>query len=119
MTIEINRAGKWRLYWGAMPIPSGAEAMGTVTRDGHDTGALLSIGGRYVQGNAGTLKSLPPREVRAALGKLRSPGRPWPEGPRRTERIVVAVTEGEKATVEAAAAAAGEPVAEYVRARIL
>jgi hypothetical protein len=65
--ITVSATGKWRLYWTS-PLPDGAEAIGTVTRDGYDTGALILMPtGVYVQGNAGALRSLPQREIRAAL----------------------------------------------------
>jgi hypothetical protein len=48
-----------RLYWGAMPLPQGAELKGTVARENGETGALLLMPtGRMFQGNAGTLRSV-------------------------------------------------------------
>lgn len=48
-----------RKYWGAMPLPMGAELMGTVTRQ-RETGALLRMSnGIFCMGNAGALKALP------------------------------------------------------------
>lgn len=65
--ITISRLGKWRLYWPG-PLPDGAEALGTVTRDGHDAGALLRMwSGLYVQGNANAIRLLPQGEVAAVL----------------------------------------------------
>jgi hypothetical protein len=63
--LTINREGKWALYWGAMPLPSGSEPLGTVTRNETDTGALIKLrSGEYVQGNGGAIRRLPQREVR-------------------------------------------------------
>lgn len=66
LTVSIN--GKWQLYWGAMPLPAGAQALGTVKRDTLETGALIRLStGKYVQGNAGAIRTLPQREVEQAL----------------------------------------------------
>ncbi|HNT33142.1 MAG TPA: hypothetical protein PKN49_12105 [Candidatus Aminicenantes bacterium] len=65
--ITISRLGKWRLYWPG-PLPQGAAAIGTVNRGNGEEGALILMPtGVYVQGNAGALRSLPQREIRAAL----------------------------------------------------
>ena len=67
--ITLSKLGKWRIYWTG-PLPDGAEALGTVTRDGYDTGALLRMQtGVYVQGNAGAIRSLPQREIISALAR--------------------------------------------------
>ena len=62
--ITINTTGKWQLYWGPSPLPHNSKALGTVTRDGYDTGALILIEatGIYVQGNAAAIRSLPQRD---------------------------------------------------------
>ena len=66
--ITYSKNGKWKLYWGDMPIPAGSEALGTVTRDGYDTGALIRLAsGQYVQGNAGSMRPLDPSAVDSAL----------------------------------------------------
>ena len=50
--LTIKKSGNWKLYWGVMPLPAGAEAIGVVTDNG--TGALIRLAnGNYVQGNAG------------------------------------------------------------------
>lgn len=78
-TIEIDLCGKWRLYTNT--IPDGSRAIGTVTRASGDTGALVYIEktGRYVQVNAGVLRTLDQRPVLAALEEKRTgqggPGR--------------------------------------------
>ena len=71
LTVDVN--GNWRLYTNT--LPAGATAMGTVTRDIGDTGALVRIEatGLYAQVNAGALRSLDGRKVAAALGTT---GRP-------------------------------------------
>ncbi len=80
--LTYSKNGKWKLYWGAMPLPAGGESLGTVTRDGYDTGALIRLAsGQYVQGNAGSIRSLDSAAVdtaiaassaAAALGSVRS-----------------------------------------------
>ncbi len=48
-----------RKYWGAMPLPPGAELLGAVSRDSQ-TGALIKMPtGLQVQGNAGVIRTLP------------------------------------------------------------
>ena len=72
MTLSIDHAGKWKVYWGAGPLPKGAVALGTVTRDGTDTGALLLMRtGLYYQGNAGAVRGLPQRKIREAARAAR------------------------------------------------
>jgi len=78
--LTIKKSGNWKLYWGVMPLPAGAEAIGVVTHNG--TGALIRLtNGNYVQGNAGGIRSLPQLEVEwamsvsnaaAALGSIKS-----------------------------------------------
>ena len=65
LTVQID--GPWRLY--TVTIPKGSRALGTVTRDGLDTGALVLIEatGLYVQVNVGVIRSLDQRKVKAAL----------------------------------------------------
>ena len=66
--ISIRTTAPWALYWGPGPLPNGATAHGTVTRDGDDTGALIRMpSGIYVQGNAGAIRNLPQNEVAASL----------------------------------------------------
>lgn len=67
-TITINTAGNWRIWWGPAPLPQGATARGTVTRDGYDHGALIEMPtGLYVHGNACAIRTLPQRDVHLAL----------------------------------------------------
>jgi hypothetical protein len=50
-----------RMLWGPGPLPQGAALLGTVTRPNLEGGALLRMPtGRLVQGNAGSLRTLPP-----------------------------------------------------------
>ena len=66
--ITYSKNGKWTLYWGDMPLPAGGEALGTVTRDGYDTGALIRLAsGQYVQGNAGAIRPLDSSAVDSAI----------------------------------------------------
>lgn len=64
--LTVNIGGDWRLY--TQTIPTGAEAVGTVTRDETDTGALvLNRTGIYAQVNAGAMRSLDQRKIWAAI----------------------------------------------------
>ena len=76
--LSIALGDGWRMY--ANTIPNGSKALGTVTRDGFDTGALIvTPAGIYCQFNAGASKSLPQSKVIAALAEARAthggPGR--------------------------------------------
>lgn len=79
MTLKIDLSGNWRLYTNT--IPSGSRALGTITRDGFDTGALVLIDatGLYVQVNAGAIRNTDQSKVAAALAEARAthggPGR--------------------------------------------
>lgn len=68
--ITLTISGNWQLYWGVMPLPEGAEALAVVRRDVGDSGALIRLAnGNYVQGNAGSIRALPQREVTEALAR--------------------------------------------------
>lgn len=77
--LVVDLSGKWRLYTNTLPANS--RALGTITREGYDTGALVLIEatGLYVQANAGAIRSLPQAKVAAALAEVRTgsggPGR--------------------------------------------
>lgn len=77
--LTVDLGGKWRLYTNNLPANS--RALGTITREGYDTGALVLIDatGLYVQVNAGAVRSLPQSKVVAALAEVRTgqggPGR--------------------------------------------
>lgn len=77
--LTVDLSGKWRLY--SPVIPAHSRAIGTITREGYDTGALVLIEatGLYVQANAGVIRSLPQSKVAAALAEVRTgsggPGR--------------------------------------------
>lgn len=103
--MQINKDGNWRLYTNT--IPAGSEALGTVTRDEIDTGALVRIKatGAYVQVNAGVIRSLDGRKVAAALGLSGRP--PIPPEDRKSARIELRVHPDTKAAWEAKAEAAG------------
>jgi hypothetical protein len=65
ITKSINTG---KMYWGEVALPSGAEIIGTVTRGTGQTGALIQLpNGNYVQGNAGTIRTLAAHEVHAAM----------------------------------------------------
>ena len=65
--LTVNTNGNWRLY--SNTLPTGAEALGTVTQGAGDTGALIryTATGAYAQLNAGAIKSLSQHKVQAAL----------------------------------------------------
>lgn len=77
--LTVALGGAWRLY--SNTIPAGSRALGTITRDIGDTGALVQIEstGLYVQVNAGSVRTLPQSKVAAALAEVRTgqggPGR--------------------------------------------
>lgn len=77
--LAVDLGGNWRLYTNTLPVHS--RAIGTVTRDGYDTGALVLIEttGLYVQINAGAIKHLPQHEIKAVIDAVRTgrggPGR--------------------------------------------
>lgn len=71
--LVVDTNGNWRLYTNT--IPANSTALGTVTRDEGDTGALvrIEVTGVYVQVNAGAIRSLDGRKVAAALGAAGMP----------------------------------------------
>lgn len=72
--ITVALDGNWRLYTNT--IPAGATPLGTVARDGCDTGALVRIRtGAYAQVNAGVVRSLDGRKVAAVLGTAGRPAK--------------------------------------------
>ena len=70
--LTVALGGAWRLY--SNTIPAGSRALGTITRDIGDTGALVQIEstGLYVQVNAGSVRTLPQSKVAAALAEVRT-----------------------------------------------
>lgn len=74
LAVDVN--GNWRLYTNS--IPAGCTVLGTVTRDGNETGALVQTeAGIYSMLNARCYRGLDQRKVAAALGIEQStPGRP-------------------------------------------
>jgi hypothetical protein len=70
MTIDTAATARQQarnLYWGAMPLPVGAQCLG-LRRDLGDMGAVLLLAsGAYVQGNAGAIRVLDEYEVPRAL----------------------------------------------------
>jgi hypothetical protein len=69
--LSISRQGEtWRVYWGVMPLPDGAEALGVVRRGPGQLGALIRLAsGVYVQGNFGAFRSLDQTEVKQVLAR--------------------------------------------------
>lgn len=66
--LKVTKSGNWQLYWGYGPLPANAEALGIVQRETLETGALIRLGsGNYVQGNAGAIRTLDQRDVKAAI----------------------------------------------------
>lgn len=74
VVVDLN--GKWRLYTNT--IPANSTPLGTVTRDESDTGALVrnDTTGVYVQVNAGVVRGLDQRKIKAALGISNNAGAP-------------------------------------------
>lgn len=67
--MKIDIEGEWKLYWDNMPLPQGAEVIGTVSLMDGNNGVLLYLqSGIYVQGNAGSISSLEQIEVKKELG---------------------------------------------------
>ena len=65
--IVVDTNGNWRLYTNS--IPAGCTVLGTVTRDGAETGALVQTeAGIYSMLNASVYRGLEQRKVAAALG---------------------------------------------------
>ena len=65
LTVNRHRSGK---AYNAVPLPPGAEYLGTVIRNGTDAGALVRLAnGHLVQMNHGVIRSLSQREVLEAL----------------------------------------------------
>ena len=66
--LAVDLGGNWRIYTNT--LPAGATPIGTVTRNGFETGALVRIEstGLYVQVNAGAVRTLDQRKVKAAIG---------------------------------------------------
>jgi hypothetical protein len=66
--ITVDKNGNWHLYTNTLPVTS--VAIGTVTRDGIDTGALVRFTstGLYAQVNSGSVRSLDRAKVSAAIG---------------------------------------------------
>lgn len=81
--LSVSKNGNWKMYWGEMRLPQGAESLGTVKTDDGKTGALIKLSsGVYVRGNAGGIVTLPQTDVMQALirsavfsdiGKIKSP----------------------------------------------
>lgn len=75
LKIEVNlHASPWSYAGkpGANMPPMGYGYIGTVTRNGCDTGALaVSATGYYIQVNCGAVRSLPQAETRAAYQAVR------------------------------------------------
>lgn len=66
--LKVTKSGNWQLYWGYMPLPANAEVLGTVQSETLESGALIRLTtGIYVQGNAGSIRTLDQREVREAI----------------------------------------------------
>lgn len=74
--LTVNTDGNWRLYTNS--IPAGCTVLGTVTRDGAETGALVQTeAGIYSMLNARVYRGLEQRKVAAALGiEQQTVGRP-------------------------------------------
>jgi hypothetical protein len=68
MMVHTMAESTARMLWGPSPLPSGARMMGTVVREGGESGALIRMPTRtFMQGNAGAIRSLDQRAVMEAL----------------------------------------------------
>lgn len=96
--ITVMLGAQWRHFTAI--APAYGAVLGTVTRDGIDSGALVRVDetGLYVQVNAGALRSLPQAETAAAIaaaregqrgGAGRGQGRKPADGVRGTRRQVM------------------------------
>lgn len=114
--MKINENGNWRLYTNT--IPAGSDALGTVTRDEIDTGALVRIKatGAYVQVNAGVIRSLDGRKVAAVLGLTGRP--PIPPEDRKSARIELRVHPDTKTSWQAKSDAADLSLAAWIEAAL-
>jgi DNA-binding transcriptional regulator YiaG len=66
--LTVNLTDAAALYWGAAPLPPGAVACGTVTRETGEIGALVLLhSGNFVQGNAGSFRTLHGDDVLRAV----------------------------------------------------
>lgn len=102
MTITVKLGAPWRHL--ANVAPAYGSVLGTVTRNGIDTGALILVDetGLYSQLNAGAMRSLPQAEVQAAIaaaepgtrGGARPNSGPKPADGKRGDRFNVTVDEG-------------------------
>lgn len=70
LTVDLN--GKWRIY--ANILPQSAVALGTVTTQRGETGALIYIErtGIYARLNSGAIVALPQAKVQAAVAAARA-----------------------------------------------
>jgi len=91
--LTVDLGGKWRHYTNT--LPEGGRAIGTVTREGYDTGALVLIEATnlYVQINASSLRSLDHRKVTAALYEVstRQEGTGREQGIKATDGLAITV----------------------------
>lgn len=109
MPLKIDLSGNWRLYTNT--IPPNSRALGTITRDGFDTGALVLIEatGLYVQVNAGAIRNADQGKVVAALAEARAthggPGRGQglkaADGATGLKRTNITIDDDSKATLRA------------------
>lgn len=78
MITVILGGATWRRFTNV--APAYGSVLGTVTRDGFDTGALVLVDQSrlYCQLNAGALRALPQREVIAAIEEVRAGKRGGP-----------------------------------------
>jgi hypothetical protein len=66
MKIDIDAKRQAEMYWGPGPIPG--EIVGMVEGENFRKGALILLkSGVYVQGNAGSIRTLPQRDVKRLL----------------------------------------------------
>lgn len=69
--MKYSKNGNWKMYWGGTILPQGAQALGTIKRKNELVGgALIQLeSGVYVQGNAGSIRSLPQDKVEELIAR--------------------------------------------------
>ena len=108
--LTVTLGGNWRIWSNTIPV--GSRALGTITRDIGDTGALVQIEatGIYVQVNAGVVRTLPQAKIAAAVETARAgahggPGRGQgikaADGATGLKRVNVSLAEASSAAAKA------------------
>ena len=86
--LAVDLGGNWRIYTNT--LPAGATSIGTVTRNGFETGALVRIEstGLYVQVNAGAVRAPAFDDLPANLQRHSLEPHPLPEAAAGLQRAL-------------------------------